>query len=233
MKLRKITASGRPAQKRWYDDACGTAHALELIGERWSLLIVRELMFGARRFGELRAQLPGISANVLTQRLDGLHRAGILRRRRLPSPANVQVYELTEWGYESEVVIQELGRWAARSPGHDPSLPLSPASLMLSFRTMIDRGRSRSRPMTAGFRFGADTFIARVDEGGITTARAEPIETDFVIAGDQRALAAVVYGGQPLAAMEAAGALEVTGDRDLVGHFVTLFVLPPKFVPAE
>ena len=94
--------------------------ALELVGERWSLLVVRELMFGPRRFGELKADLGGISANVLTQRLAGLARAGILIRRTLPSPASVQVYELTPWGYESETAIRELGRWAARSPAHDP-----------------------------------------------------------------------------------------------------------------
>ena len=86
------------AQKRWYDDACGTALAMELVGERWSLLIVRELMFGPRRFGEIRAGLPGISANVLTQRLAGMEQVGMLVRRQLPSPASVQVYELTGVG---------------------------------------------------------------------------------------------------------------------------------------
>ena len=98
---------------------------------------MRELMFGPRRFGELRNGLPGISANVLTQRLEGMEAAGILIRRRLPPPASVQVYELTALGYAAETAIKELGRWAARSPLHDPTLPLSPASIMLSFRTML------------------------------------------------------------------------------------------------
>ena len=142
MKLEKMTETARVAEKRWYDDACGTALAMELVGERWSLLIVRELMFGPRRFGELRAGLPGISANVLTQRLAGMEQVGILARRKLPPPASVQVYELTEWGYRSEVAIQELGRWAVQSPLHDATLPFSAASAMLSFRTMIDRTRS-------------------------------------------------------------------------------------------
>ncbi|MFY0579991.1 winged helix-turn-helix transcriptional regulator [Cystobacter fuscus] len=86
MKSEKVTSKGKTPLKRWYDDACGTAHALELVGERWALLIVRELMFGARRFSELRGDLPGISANVLTQRLEGLEATGILTRRKLPPP---------------------------------------------------------------------------------------------------------------------------------------------------
>src|ERR1700754_4418005 len=102
MKLEKVTKlSGatekapKRAEKRWYDDACGTALAMELVGERWSLLIVRELMFGPRRFGELRKALTGISANVLTQRLEGMEVVGILTRQKLPPPASVQVYGLT------------------------------------------------------------------------------------------------------------------------------------------
>src|ERR1700712_5475844 len=112
MKLLKVTAANAGPTKRWYDDACGTALAMELVGERWSLLIVRELMFGPRRFGELRTGLAGISANVMTQRLESMERVGILARRKLPPPASVHVYALTEWGYSAEVAIQELRRWA-------------------------------------------------------------------------------------------------------------------------
>src|SRR4051812_27230271 len=101
MRSGKITKTAQ----RWYDDACGAAHGLELLGERWSLLVVRELMFGPRRFGELRAGLPGISANILTQRLAGLEAAGILVRRKLPPPASVQVYALTPWGQEVDQVL--------------------------------------------------------------------------------------------------------------------------------
>ena len=103
---------------------------------------MRELMLGPKRFSDLRADLPGISANVLTQRLEGLEAAGVLVRRKLPPPASAQVYELTPWGYESEPIFQALGRWAARSPAHDPTLPLSAVSLLLSFRTMFDPARA-------------------------------------------------------------------------------------------
>lgn len=214
--------------KRWYDDACGTALALELVGERWSLLIVRELMFGPRRFGELRGGLPGISANVLTQRLEGLERAGILTRRKLPPPASVQVYELTPWGYESEVAIQELGRWAVRSHAHDATLPLSAASIMLSFRTMIDRSRSGAFDKTVGFMFGSEGFLVEVDASGIAIRRADEPQAPVVLATDPMTLASLVYGGRPFADAEAAGALRVDGDRALAERFVTLFPLPPK-----
>src|SRR5688572_14865527 len=129
MKLQKVTDSGSAAPKRRYDDACGTAHALDLIGERWALLVMRELMLGPKRFSDLKVDLPGISANVLTQRLEGLEAAGLLIRRRLPSPASAQVYELTPWGYEAEPIVQSLGKWAARSPAHDPTLPISATSI--------------------------------------------------------------------------------------------------------
>ena len=92
--------------RRGYGDACGTAHALELIGERWALLVLRELLLGPRRFSELRADLPAISANVLTQRLKELEGRGLVRRRKLPPPASVQVYEATEWGLETAPVIR-------------------------------------------------------------------------------------------------------------------------------
>lgn len=228
MESEKITEARKSPEKRWYDDACGTALAMELVGERWSLLIVRELMFGPRRFGELRAGLPGISANVLTQRLEGLEAADILKRRKLPPPANVQVYELTEWGYQAETPIQELGRWAVRSPDHDPTLPLSAASIMMSFRTMIVRSRAGEWPMRIGFRFGGESFVARVDADGIAIRRGESDEVDAVATTDPMTLGAIVYDGMPLADAEAAGAFALTGDRGAFAHFCTLFELPPK-----
>lgn len=229
MKLEKVTERFGTMTKRWYDDACGTALAMELVGERWSLLIVRELMFGPRRFGELRSGLPGISANVLTQRLEGMERVGILLKRKLPPPASVQVYELTALGYSAEVVIQELGRWAAQSPLHDPTLPFSAASAMLSFRTMIDRRRSDDFGATVGFRFGADTFVAVVNVSGIAIRRGNPAgEAAVTFDTDPATLASVVYGGRPIADAEAAGTLRLAGDRSLAERFVTLFPLPAK-----
>src|SRR5919106_5709941 len=124
MQLEKITNKPKGEEKRRYDDACGLAHAMELLGERWAMLVLRELAYGPRRFSELKADLQGISANVLTQRLTELESRGLVRKTRLPPPASVQVYEATDWGLEVVPVIASLGKWAARSPCHDPTLPM-------------------------------------------------------------------------------------------------------------
>ncbi len=223
MKLVKVTG----AAKRWYDDACGTALALELVGERWALLVVRELMFGPRRFGELRANLPGISANVLTQRLEGLETAGIVVRRKLPPPASVQAYDLTPWGRESEPIFQEMGRWATRSPRHDPTLPFSPASAMMSLRTMIARDRGDLAGRIA-FRFADDAFVATLDADGLDIVRGETNTADLTLACDPPTLARLIYGKWPFAEAEAVGVLKVEGNRALAERFVTLFTLPAK-----
>lgn len=212
------------AADRWYDDACGTAMAMELVGARWSLLIVRELMFGPRRFGDLKASLSGVSANVLTQRLGGLERAGVLMRRKLPPPAKVHVYELTAWGYESERAIQELGRWAVRSPDHDPALPLSAASLMMSARTLYAGGMDA----TVGLHLGAETFVATLTTTEIVVARVDPAEADATFEADPRALAAVIYGGRPLADALADGSIRIIGDRAVAEGYVRRFPLPAK-----
>lgn len=211
-----------------FGDACGTAHALELIGERWALLVLRELVLGPRRFSQLRADLPGISANVLTQRLVELETRGLLIKRKLAPPASVQVYELTPWGYEVEPILQEMGRWAARSPLHDPTLPISGVSILLSFRTMLDVGLAEGFDATFGFRFGDDAYVGRLHGGAFDVARGDADAADVVFAGDPSALAGAVYGDVALDDLGAAGALTVTGDRALAQRFFALFTLPPK-----
>lgn len=230
MKLQKETtrenssASGRHG--KWYDDACGTAFALELVGERWSLLIVRELMFGGRRFSDLRGGLPGISAKVLTERLESLEQAGIVKRRQLPPPASIQVYELTELGYGAEGAIQELGRWAATSPDHDPTLPLSAASLMMSFRTMFDGGRAGDLQASGSIRVGNEQFFVKVSEGRLQADRGEIADPEFAIAAPVASLiGGLVYGKAP---PEALPGLELGGDADKLARYVDCFHLPAK-----
>jgi DNA-binding HxlR family transcriptional regulator len=228
MKLQKETNLSEARHGRWYEDACGTAFAMELVGERWSLLVVRELMLGPCRFSELKKALNGISAKVLTERLESLERAGAVVKRMLPPPANVQVYELTEWGYLAEPAIQELGRWAATSPRHDPTLPLSPVSLMLSFRTMLDKGRAREFDATIGFDVAGESYLAELKEGLL------PIRRDAI--GDAQVtfrapaaplLAAVFYGKVPPEDLAGQG-VRVEGDRALAKRFIDLFHLPAK-----
>ena len=220
--LEKITSNRQSELTRRYGDACGTAHALELIGERWSLLVLRELMLGGRRFSDLRADLPGISANVLTQRLVELEERGLARRVQLPPPSKAQVYQATEWGLEAEPIVQALGRWAARSPRHNPTLSISGVSILLSFRTMLSEKRAKGFDGRVGFVFGRDTYVARIRKGRIRVAREDVAEADVVFSGPPTALAAVVYGGAPL------DLVGVTGDRDLAERFTTLFPLPSK-----
>lgn len=214
--------------RRRYEDACGAAHALDLVGERWALLVMRELMLGPKRFSDLRASLPGISANVLTQRLEGLEAAGVVARRRLPPPAASRVYELTAWGAEAEPIFQALGRWAARSPAHDPTLPLSTVSLLLSLRTMLDPHRAGVMDARIGLRLGRETYLAHLAGGRIEIVAGPVDGADLVLTGTARAVAAAIYGGQALDALETAGALTIEGDRALARRFVTLFPLPPK-----
>jgi DNA-binding HxlR family transcriptional regulator len=216
---------------RRYDDACGTAHALEVFGDRWALLIIRELMLGPRRFSQLRADLPGVSASILTQRLSELEWRKVLVKTKLPPPAATPVYELTEWGYEAEPITSAMGRWAARSPNHDPSRRISGVSLLLSFRTMLDIGRCRDLDACLGFRFGDDVYGARLTGNGLSVAQGDPSNRRVGFAGTPVALGAAVYARVPLARLEAQGVLQVSGDRRFAKRFVTLFPLPERFEP--
>lgn len=224
MKLEKVTEkSGRR-----YHDACGAAHGLDLVGERWALLVMRELMMGPRRFGDLKKDLCGVSANVLTQRLEGLEASGIVQRRKLPPPASVQVYELTEWGYEAHPVFAVLGRWAARSPHHDPTLPISAVSTMMSLETMMSAEKAGNAVARIGFVFGDERFVAHIADG-VLRARREPVDDAAVVFTAQPAiLTGAVYGDQPLSALEADGLLTIDGDRQTAEWFVDLFALPEK-----
>ncbi|WP_404418879.1 winged helix-turn-helix transcriptional regulator [Brevundimonas vesicularis] len=224
MKLEKITDKAG----RKYHDACGAAHGLDLIGERWALLVIRELMMGPRRFGDMRKDLHGISANVLTQRLEGLEASGIVTRRKLPPPASVQVYELTPWGYEIKPVFMLLGGWAARSPRYDPTLPLSAVSIMMSFETMFDAARAGDAAMTVGFVFGDEPFVVQIEKGTITTRRGATDAADVVLTAQPPLVAACVYGKVPPVAFEADGLMTMTGDRTVFDRFASFFNLPEK-----
>ncbi|MBL8580694.1 MAG: transcriptional regulator [Rhizobiaceae bacterium] len=216
---------------RAYRDACGTAHSLDLIGERWALLIMRELLLGPRRFGDLRADLPGLSANVLTQRLEGLEASGIVRRRRLPLPAAIQVYELTEWGLEAEPIILALGRWGARSPIHDPSMPLSAVSMMLSLRAMFDPEHAEGISVRIAFRLRADLYFASIRDRILIAGHGRSAATDAIVSGSPGAIVGVIYGLQRLEDAEKTGTVEISGDRAAFAEFCVPFDLPPKACP--
>ena len=222
MKLQKLTNKKKSEDKRRFDDACGLAHAMELLGERWAMLVLRELAYGPRRFSELKADLQGISANVLTQRLTELEQRGLVRKIKLPPPASVQVYEATEWGLEAVPVIASLGRWAARSPLHDPTLPMSHVSVLMSMQTLISPHRAEGMSARIGFRLGDATYVAHVHDGRFDVARCEADDCDVTFIGSPTDLAAVIHGGAPFET------IKVEGDLALAQRFRTLFPLPEK-----
>ncbi len=203
---------------------------MELIGERWSLMVLRELLLGPRRFTDLRASLPGISAKVLTERLASLEEAGALQRQRLPPPANVQLYALTEWGLAAEPAIRELGRWAAQHSGHDPTLPLSPVSLMISMRTMLDREAAAGFAATIGFEIAGEAFRADLGDGELPAfRRVETAEGAAIIRAPAAAtVAALLYAGVEAAELERDAGLVIDGDRTVALRYCALFKLPAK-----
>jgi len=212
--------------KRTYEDGCATAHALDLVGERWALLVVRELILGPKRFTDLRAGLPSISPNVLTQRLEELEEANIVRRRKLPPPAAAWVYELTEWGLELERVIMALGRWGARSPQLMQGYPLSVDALVLSLRTMFDSDTAGKLKAAVELRIGEERFRATVANGEMELTRGTLDEPDAIIETDPNTLVAVVYGGRKFAEAVRSGDLKVEGDKAVAKQFLSLYPLP-------
>jgi DNA-binding HxlR family transcriptional regulator len=212
--------------RRTYEDGCATAHALDLIGERWAILVVRELILGPKRFTDLRKGLPAISPNVLTQRLEELEQANVIRRRKLPPPASAWVYELTPWGQELERVIMALGRWGARSPGLMQGYPLSVDALVLSFRTMFSGEAAGDLDATIELRIGEERFRARISKGAMELVRGETQRPDVVIDAGPEALIAVTYAGRKFNDAVRAGEITIGGDKNIARRFFTLFPLP-------
>jgi DNA-binding HxlR family transcriptional regulator len=222
VELEKITKRRKGEEKRRYDDACGLAHAMELLGERWAMLVLRELAYGPRRFSELKADLQGISANVLTQRLIELEARGLVRKIRLPPPASVQVYEATEWGLEAVPVIASLGRWAARSPWHDPTLPMSHVSLLMSMETLLSPTLAEGLCTRIGFRLRDADYVATIADGVLKVERGNVENCEVTFSGAPSEVAAVIHGGAPFEM------IRIDGDLALAKRFVKLFPLPPK-----
>jgi DNA-binding HxlR family transcriptional regulator len=185
---------------RTYRDRCGIARALDAVGDRWALLVVRELLLGPKRFTDLRAGLPRVSPDVLAQRLRELEASGILRRDSLPPPAASQVYELTDRGRKLEPVILELGRWGSREPPNDG--PLGPDAAVIALMTMF-RGELEG---TYELRLDGHAFRVAAREGRLDAARGRAEAPDAVIETSPGTLASVLWHGAD------ARQLTITGD---------------------
>lgn len=212
--------------KRTYADPCGIARALDLVGERWALLVVRELILGPKRFTDLRTGLENLSPDVLAQRLRDLEQAGIVRRATLPPPAASRVYELTDWGRELEPVLLALGRWGSRAPFPPGHGELGTDALILALKTTFDPAAARGSAANVELRLGDQTFTARVDDGRLEVGRARPGRLDASIATDPATLTQVVFHGRPVAEAERSGAFTITGDRAAATAFLRAFAVP-------
>jgi DNA-binding HxlR family transcriptional regulator len=213
---------------RTYGQYCGVARALELVGERWALLLVRDLIPGPKRFTDLQDGLPRIPSNVLSARLKELEEAGIVQRRVLPRPAASVVYELTEYGGELEEVLVGLMRWGAKSLGEprpDDAVSANPMifGLRASFRP------EAARDLSATYELHVDDAVlhARIENGALELAEGPAADPDLTIKADLR-LRHLMSGEITPAQARTAGVVRLTGDPGLLDRFVEVFTLPPS-----
>ncbi|MDT5015535.1 MAG: hypothetical protein QOD39_1695 [Mycobacterium sp.] len=216
--------------RRKYEQGCAVAHGLDLVGERWALLVVRDLLLGAKRFTDLLAGLPGASADVLTQRLRELTDAGVLHRRRLSPPAASWVYELTPWGAELAPVVVGLAQWASQSPGMRYDAPLGTDSLMLSLNALFDRNAAADLQATIAIRLGDEHFKVRIADGELLVARGEIDHPDAMLETDQATLISLLRKDLPIDDALDSGQLSIAGDRTVIEKFRRLFPLPQPTV---
>lgn len=213
---------------RWYSDGCGAAFALEVLGERWAMLIVRELLLGPRRFSQLRTSLPKISARVLTERLESLERHGVVERQEIVEPVPARLYGLTDWGRAAEPAILALCRWGLAARAHDPKIALSPVAVVLSLKANYC-GSPGAEPIALGLEIGESRFVAHLgDTMGI--ARGDPGGAQAVLsAARPLPLLAAFYRKTPLA--ELSEVLSVRGDVAAVREAVARFRFPDRLTP--
>ncbi len=214
------------ATMRTYGEACGVPRALDRVGERWALMVVRELVLGPKRFTDLRAGLTGVSPDVLAQRLRELESVGVVRRRKLPPPAASQVYELTEWGVELEPVLIALGRWGARAPAPPDGVGMSLDAHIVSLQTLFDPELAGDLRARLGLRLGEDAFRVEVADGRMEVERGEVDDPDAAIRTDPGTLLALIHGHRSVADARRTGDLAVEGDERVIERFVGLFPLP-------
>jgi DNA-binding HxlR family transcriptional regulator len=216
------------ATKRSYGEACRFAHALDVVGERWGLLVVRELLLGPKRFTDLREGLPRASTNILAERLRELEERGVVRRRRLPPPAASAVYELTEWGMELEPIVTHLGAWGARSPFPPDSQEIGADSIVLALRSLFDADAAGELDASYELRLGEDRFHVVVSDGELELSREDGLEADGAIETDPPTLAAVLTGQLPLNESIVSGVVAIEGSRRGIERFLRLFPMPEQ-----
>jgi DNA-binding HxlR family transcriptional regulator len=215
------------ATKRSYRDACRFAYALDLVGERWALLIVRELLLGPKRFTDLRAGLPHVSTNILAERLRELEQNAIVRRRKLPPPYGSSVYELTEWGHELEPIVTQLGAWGARSPIPPDDQTVGVDSIVLALGSLFDSEVAGDLSATYELRIGEESFRVEVADGEVHLKRGSVEKREAALSvTDAPTMAALLTGQLDLEEALSSGTLRIDGSKQAAKRFLRLFPMP-------
>lgn len=214
--------------KRTYDQYCGLARALDVLGERWTLLVIRELLPGPRRFTDLVDGLPGIGLNILTARLKSLEASGVIRRRRLPPPAASTVYELTDFGRELEPAVLSLMAWGIQLLGPPQEGDrFRPSWLRNSLRASFQPERARGVHMTCELRVDDEPLGVRVDDGAIVVTEGSPSDPDARVTLDAMALLEIGTGALDLAKAIQSGRVAIEGDIEAAGRLADICARPP------
>lgn len=215
---------------RSYQQHCGLARALDLLGERWSLLVLRELSLGPKRYRDLVENLPGIGTNLLAARLKTLGDAGVIRKATLPAPAGVQVYELTERGEQLRPILEDLALWGYQllpgTPGADDTARASWAAMTMG--ALLDRSDPGDLRGTFAFAVGDERFHVTVDADGARVHQGAPAAPDLVASTDPTTFFALADRRLTPARAIRDGLLAVDGDRRLLDRLLTGFHLPDR-----
>lgn len=214
--------------RRSYGQFCGLSRAFEVVGERWAMHIIRDLLVSPKSATDLQRGLPRIPADVLTTRLDELERAGVIRRSTSPLLDDAGVYELTEWGNELEEIILRLSRWGARLLGEPgPEDIVTPDSLIMSLRSAFQPAAAAGMHVTYELRVPGIVIHARVDDGAIMAGEGEMPGADLVME-TARGLKPLMTGEMTAAEAIESGMITITGDAQLLARFAEMFHLPPS-----
>ncbi|OKI49750.1 hypothetical protein A6A27_09710 [Micromonospora sp. CB01531] len=204
------------------------ARALNLVGDRWALLVVRELLLGPKRFTDLRRGLPGASQSMLTSRLVELEEAQVIRRRRLGPPTSASAYELTEWGRDLEPALLQLARWGSRS-ALVSSAELSVDALALALKTTFDPAAARDFSVRCQLRLDGDILLVTVDNGRLDLTRADGADPELVIVTSVTVFRSLTFGGTPLHAAD----VTIRGDGEVAVRLLRLFKRPAPFAGSQ
>jgi DNA-binding HxlR family transcriptional regulator len=211
---------------RSYEDACGIARALDVVGERWALLVVRELLFGPQRFSDLRRALPGASSNLIADRLRELEGRGVVQRRSLPPPAASRVYELTHWGRELEPILVALGAWGVRVPLPSTPTTLSATSVLLFLRTSAHPD-PQDPPTTYQVQLDDRAWTVRTEAGHLDIQPGEPLKPDACLRTDPKTLNSLLSDPAALDAARSEGIAVVKGDDAALRRLLRSVASPP------